>query len=375
MVFNNFPLQKLSKDVLNYDDVITKGQAAVLRKYVMPTRNIPVVLGHKVVRFSHEFGADTAAAIGNIVPKSEPGEVEEKDEEAEVEDDDGSSLLQEMAGTASNADKSAGLVLADPRHLEHIEPSHNHDGEFTRICRACLSKDNTLVSVFEDGMDDVFFQFTTITIDVSEGISTLICDECKSRLLELQFFRESCVNNTQILVRRFQNYYGGEPPAPGNEMDGMMCDYSSDLVNDSGSNGLQQELNFNDPEGLLLPQQEVNMNDPEGLLIPQQEVNMDDPEGLLIPQHEVSMDDPEDLLMPQKEVLETDLWEPKEQRPKPKQVLSQPVIKPPVVGGSATPAKRQSVVKKRYTCRFCRKEYSSKVGIDMHMVRIMYFFV
>ncbi|XP_055624251.1 zinc finger protein 616-like isoform X3 [Toxorhynchites rutilus septentrionalis] len=299
---------ELAKDLRNYDDVITEGRPGILKKFVMPTRNIPVPFGHKVVHFSYEFQENTGK-----VKK----ELEEEDEYP--------SLLEEMAppGTASQSNgPSSGLVLEDPRHIEQ-----NSDQEFLRICRSCLSKDNTLVSVFEDGMDDIFFQFTTISIDENEGISTLICDECKSRLLELQFFRESCVNNTQILIQRYHSFYGGGPPMADTEIDNSMCDYSSDFVTDADSVGLQQE---------------------------------------------VHVDDPEDLLMPQKEVMETDFWEHEEKpKPKRKQVFSQPAIEPgPVVvapASSANSSKRKPLVKKRYTCKFCRKEYSSKPGIEMHM--------
>ncbi|XP_065073464.1 zinc finger protein 600-like [Ochlerotatus camptorhynchus] len=299
----------LAKDLLNYDDVITMGSSAMLQEHVMPTRNIPTVFGHQKVRFTHE-APDNPTSIKHET---------QKPEEDDDEDDDDVMLLEEMG-------ERNGEEHGMPEYPSHMQPSPVE--EFVQICRSCLSTDKTnLVSAYDDRLAEIFFQFTNVNIDENDGISTMICVDCKSRLLDIHFFRDTCVTNTQILIHRYQKCYGMAPDGGNNDQQhNEIMQYDDEEVT---SQYVQSPTKYN--------------------------------------RYDMGADDPEDLLMPQKEQLETVSWKPKPGRPR-KLIKPEPVpLKKPtkVVPQIAT-------MKKRFKCKFCRKEYNSRPGFDMHMATHKY---
>lgn len=296
---------QLAKDLLNYDDVITMGRSAMLKEHVMPTRNIPTVFGYQKVRFTHE-----------VPDNSMTSQLEAENPE---EDDDDESLLEEMVDRNGEGHEM-------PEYPSHMQPSPIE--EFVEICRSCLTTNKTnLVSAYDDRLAEIFYQFTNVNIDENDGISTMICVDCKSRLLDIHFFRDTCVTNTQILIHRYQKCYGVAPGAENtqnNQRQSDMMQYDDELVDTS--HNLNSSTKYN--------------------------------------RYDMGADDPEDLLMPQKEEIEPMTLKAKPGRPR-KQIKQDPtplrVQIPKIVPQIAT-------MKKRFKCKFCRKEYNSRPGFDMHMV-------
>lgn len=292
----------LSKDLLNYDDVISMGRTAMLKENVMPSRNVPSI------SFSQETFDDS------LVPKQE-------DDSIPAEEDDDASLLEEMP------ERNGGNDHTMPEYPDHMQPSPIE--EFVQICRSCLSTDKAnLVSAFDDRLADIFLQFTNVSINENEGISTLICVDCKSRLLEIHFFRDTCVTNTQVLIHRYQKCYGMDP--------------------DSTQNDLSHLESMEDDDTLEVTPSPSKYN-----------------------RYDMGADDPEDLLMPQKEEAETTFSKPKRPRgrpPKEKPTPPKPVILPPKPVEAPKPKKSQKIatMKKRFKCKYCRKEYNSRPGFEMH---------
>lgn len=299
----------LAKDLLNYDDVITMGRSAMLKENVMPTRNIPTVFGYQKVRFTHE-------APDN--PTTYQQEAEKPDDD---DDDDDESLLEEMVDRNGQGHEM-------PEYPSHMETSPLE--EFVEICRSCLSTNKTnLVSAYDDRLAEIFFQFTNVNIDVNDGISTMICVDCKSRLLDIHFFRDTCVTNTQILIHRYQKCYGITPGGANTHTDQRENDimqYDDEL--EGTSQNVESTTKYNS--------------------------------------YDMGADDPEDLLMPQKEEVEQVTWKVKPGRPrKPKPEPISLRVPPKIVPQIAT-------MKKRFKCKFCRKEYNSRPGFDMHMATHKY---
>ncbi|XP_053687418.1 zinc finger protein 354A-like [Sabethes cyaneus] len=285
---------ELSKDLLNYDDVISFGRTAVLKEQVKPTRNIPLL----------------------VEPKTE---IQENDHTEPVDNHsintDVSFLLQEM--NRNKEENNSDLLDQYPQHLQ-TNPILE---EYVQVCRSCLSTNITnLVSAFEDNLNEIFYQFTSLTIDESAGISTMICLDCKQRLLEMHFFRDNCITSTQILFHRQQKAYG--------------------------SSTAQQAAIEDDEDDLLVPMHESHHS-------------TDYTANGSSFNESLQADDPEDLLMPQKEELTT------VNTPTTNRNNTRPKVTPP----KAPKAPQQPVksMKKRFKCKICHKEYNSKGGIEMHM--------
>ncbi|XP_058832894.1 zinc finger protein 202-like [Topomyia yanbarensis] len=286
---------ELSKDLLNYDDVISMGRTAVLREKVMPTRNIPLVFGTQPGRFSDGANEPTDDTPG----------------ENNTNNDDGSLLLEMLPREESNNEMLQPEMLA--QYPDHLQTSPVE--EFVQICRSCMSTDKSvLVSAFEDNLADIFYQFTSIAIDESVGISTSFCTDCKTRLLEMHFFRDTCVTSTQMLLHRYQKYYGGENPEQEPADDDLLEPMHQEDASVEQTNGFVNELVPDDPEDLLVPQKEV----------------------------------PERTAVSKRGRTRTKAIEP------PKQKLTAPESSRPMI-------------KKRFKCKVCRKDYNSKTGIEMHM--------
>ncbi|XP_062561280.1 zinc finger protein with KRAB and SCAN domains 5-like isoform X2 [Armigeres subalbatus] len=288
----------LSKDLLNYDDVISMGRTAMLKENVMPSRNVPSI------GFTQDTFEDT------LMPKQEVTSI--------PEDDDELSLLEEMP------DRNGGNDQAMPEYPDHMQPSPIE--EFVHICRSCLCTDKVnLVSAFDDRLADIFLQFTNVNIDENEGISTMICIDCKSRLLDIHFFRDTCVTNTQVLLHRYQKCYGL-----------------------AAHNDLSHLGSMEDDDTL-----EVTPNTTDNS------------------RYEMGADDPEDLLMPQKEEAEPSIFfKPKKPRGRPPKVPATPpktLVSPkPVESPKPYKSQKIAIMKKRFKCKFCRKEYNSRPGFEMH---------
>uniref|UniRef100_A0A1Q3EZA0 Uncharacterized protein n=1 Tax=Culex tarsalis TaxID=7177 RepID=A0A1Q3EZA0_CULTA len=276
---------ELAKDLANYDDFITLGVSGVLRPGVLPTRNVPGTL-----------------------EESKPFVQEGQGEQDRSEHEADSSLLQEMSVPMDTTNGDEMM----PDYPDHMQASPVE--EFVHVCRSCLSTDRTnLVSGFEDNLVDIFFQFTNVTISKSEGISTDFCHDCRNRLMELHFFRDTCLTSTQILIHRYQKSHGMVPD------------------DDDAAHG------------------DVSM--------------MDYGNGSLAGHHTFDPDDPEDLLVPQKEEA---FWDNSDSAPnKPRRGRPPRSMEPAVVDDWAEKSKRK-LVKKRYHCKVCFKEYNSRVGLDTH---------
>ncbi|XP_055530516.1 uncharacterized protein LOC129721678 [Wyeomyia smithii] len=284
----------LAKDLMNYDDVISMGRTAVLKDQVKPTRNIPLLMQPKAEMFEDD-AVDTGDTNQSL-------------------DTDVSFMLQEMNRTKE--DKHSNLLAQYPEHLQ-TSPILE---EYVQVCRSCLSTNiANLVSAFDDNLNDIYYQFTSIAIDDSAGISTMFCVDCKHRLLEMHFFRDNCVTSTQILFHRQQKAFGS-------------------------SSAHQQELE-DDDNSLLVPMHEShNMSDYTA-------------NGSSFGES-MQTDDPEDLLMPQREEPDSVVSPPK--RNIPRSQMTQ-------VAKSSAAAQPLKSMKKRFKCKVCHKEYNSKAGIDMHM--------
>ncbi|XP_058462002.1 uncharacterized protein LOC131436997 [Malaya genurostris] len=283
---------ELSKDILNYDDVISMGRTAVLKEKVMPTRNIPQVFGI-------QSGRSSVGALEST---------EETPDGNDPVEDDGSLLLEMLPRGESN---NALLQTDMSQYADHLQTSPAE--EFLQICRSCMSTDKSaLVSAFDDNLADIFYQFTSITIHEGVGISTLICTDCKARLLEMNFFRDTCVTSTQMLLHRYQKYYGmmGEHQGPQSTDDDLLEPMHQEDAPADSTNGFGSELMPDDPEDLLEPQKEVQRH----------------------PAVSVG----------------------KRGRGRMKALQS------------ASESSR-SMIKKRFKCKICRKDYNSKTGMDMHM--------
>lgn len=315
---------ELSRDLLNYDDVITMGRPALLRERVMPTRNIPIVFGHQPVRYSNE-PQDSAANSSNtsLLGTSQ----------------DDNSLLQEMVPK----DSTISLNPSETSLLEHYQATSPME-EFVEICRACLSTDKaTLISAFEGNLAGIFFQMTNVNISENEGISTMLCLECKNRLLELSFFRDSCLTNTQILIHRYQKCYGLAP---------------------HDSEEVEEEENYT---------KATEADNAEQLMKDVASENGNDSVSNDTSHHEVRADDPEDLLVPQKEELED--WGDTSDQPsrssksRPRKTDFTAPEKPQTASTRQQSAiiKPIRTMKKKFSCKICRKEYNSKPGYDIHM--------
>lgn len=294
---------ELTKDLSNYDDFILLGVSGVLKPGVLPTRNVPGTLDESKVAGA---AAATASVSAGSVPEGEEGERMEHEADA-------SSLLQEMS---LPMDTNGDEVM--PEYPDHMQTSPVE--EFVHVCRSCLSTDKSnLVSGFEDNLAEIFFQFTSVAISKSEGISTEFCQECRNRLMELHFFRDTCLTSTQILIHRYQKSQGLVTDEDGHGDESSMMDYRSEFGNGS------------------------------------------------IAGHSFATEDPEDLLVPQKEEA---FWDksgeqkkPRRGRP-PRQSLLEAETTEEWVGSVGTG--KRKLVKKRYNCKVCFKEYNSRVGLDTH---------
>lgn len=280
---------ELAKDLSNYDDFITQGVAGVLRPGVLPSRNVPGTLESK------------STGGGSSVHEGEGAERMEHEADA-------SSLLQEMSMDANGGDEGM------PEYPDHMQASPVE--EFVHVCRSCLSTDQTnLVSGFEDNLVEIFYQFTNVTISKSEGISTDFCHDCRNRLMELHFFRDTCLTSTQILLHRYQKSHG--IVTDGDES--SMVDYRSEYGNGS------------------------------------------------IAGHSFATEDPEDLLMPQKEEA---FWDKSDEPKKPRRGRPprQSLLEAewPMADSWSNSNVKRKLVKKRYNCKVCFKEYNSRVGLDTH---------
>lgn len=278
----------------------------MLKEHVMPSRNVPAISGHNPVHYTHEMPDNDSMTM-------------KEEEPVAVDDDDEESLLEEMVPRNGTEDNHHSM----PEYPLHMQPSPIE--EFVQICRSCLSTDRTnLVSAFDDRLADIFLQFTSVSINENEGISTMICVDCKSRLLEIHFFRDTCVTNTQILFHRYQKCYGTVPGG------GAHRDQS------------HHEYGYN-PQVI--------------------------PSASHYNRYDMGADDPEDLLMPQKEEMEVAVPKPSRPRgrpPKRPPTPPKPVISPPKLKKT----QKIATMKKRFKCKFCRKEYNSRPGYEMHLVSV-----
>lgn len=296
----------LTKDLLNYDDVISMGNTAMLKEHVMPSRNVPAV---NPVHFTHEMpDSNSMTSMQEELP-------------VPIYEDDDDDLLEEMPPrNGSEADDHAM-----PEFPTHMQPSPIE--EFVQICRSCLSTDKSnLVSAFDDRLAEVFQQFTSVSINENEGISTLICGDCKSRLLEIHFFRDTCITNTQVLIHRYQKCYG------------------------MATDGDHNDHSLGAAYANVIPQIT--------------------PTPSKYNHYGMGADDPEDLLMPQKEETEVDSYKPsKVGKPRGRP----PKVAPPIVVAPPKKKKQQiATMHKKFKCKFCRKEYNSRPGYEMHMATHKY---
>lgn len=285
---------ELAKDLSNYDDFITLGVSGVLRPGVLPTRNVPGTLDENKI--------SAAAAVGSC-HEGEEGERMEHEGDA-------SSLLQEMS---LPMDTNGDEVM--PEYPDHMQTSPVE--EFVHVCRSCLSTDKAnLVSGFEDNLAEIFFQFTSVAISKSEGISTDFCHDCRNRLMELHFFRDTCLTSTQILIHRYQKSNGMADDDGGHGDESSMMAYGSEFGNGS------------------------------------------------IAGHNFATEDPEDLLVPQKEEA---FWDKSDEPKKPRRGRPprQSLLEAETNDEWVNKGKRK-LVKKRYNCKVCFKEYNSRVGLDSH---------
>lgn len=300
----------LAKDLLNYDDVISMGRTAMLKENVMPSRNVPVISGHNPAHYTHEFPDNDSFMM-------------QEEQPAPVDDDDDESLLEEMV--QRNGEDNHEM----PGYPAHMQPSPIE--EFLHICRSCLSTDKTnLVSAFDDRLAEIFQQFTSVNINEHDGISTMICVDCKSRLLEIHFFRDTCVTNTQILIHRYQKCYGMAQDGAHNDQSHHTVGYAPQVIPSAS--------NYN--------------------------------------RFDMGADDPEDLLMPQKEEMEVQVHKPSRPRGRPPKVPPtppKPAFSPkPFVIEKKKKTQKIATMKKRFKCKFCRKEYNSRPGYEMHLATHKY---
>lgn len=278
---------ELAKDLANYDDFITLGVSGVLRLGVRPSRNVPGTLDESKISVQGDL--------------------------SRLEHEGDSSLLQEMT---LPMDSTNGDELM-PEYPDHMQASPVE--EFVHVCRSCLSTDKSnLVSGFEDNLADIFFQFTSVTISKSEGISTDFCHECRNRLMELHFFRDTCMTSTQILIHRYQKSHGMAQDDDGHGDESMM-DYRSEYGN-----------------------------------------------GSLAGHHSFAPDDPEDLLVPQKEEAFWDKSGSVPNKPRRGRPPRQSLLEAEAAAEEWAGTGKRKLVKKRYNCKVCFKEYNSRVGLDTH---------